>query len=375
MIDLYLFNTIINTIWYIFTVLFVLYRFTSFFNYIYNFIKFCSKLFSGVTYLINKVNTYINYPNNYTYSELESQINTPKPTFFQKCKTYIKSFFYKTQSTNHNQNLYYTSIQERTSTIKQRERELFDKQMNDLYNSEIDPFLQPTSLQSGSNLSQSTHFDFNSNIQLQNLDKSKLDNKYFNNSIQELNYTLPKNRDTLQLNSKYRDTINSQLFHSIVLNSDINHHEIYNPEMSTELFNSKILNNQIPTDKILNEEMSTDDILTNDILNDDIPTDDIPTDDIPTDDILNNEISDDVIPNKEIQDNEIPNDVISNDVIPNNEILNKNLSNSSILFHSSFINHTIKNKNLLKNTDKKSSLYKEPYKEPYKETILRNPYI
>jgi hypothetical protein len=329
MIDLYLFNTIINTIWYIFTVLFVLYRFTSFFNYIYNFIKFCSKLFSGVTYLINKVNTYINYPNNYTYSELESQINTPKPTFFQKCKTYIKSFFYKTQSTNHNQNLYYTSIQERTSTIKQRERELFDKQMNDLYNSETDTLLQPTSLQSGSNLSQSTHFDFNSNIQLHNLDKSKLDNKYFNNSLQELNYTLPKNRDTLQLNSRLRDrdTLNSQLFHSIDLNSDINHHEIYNPEMSTELFNSKILNNQIPTDNIPNEEMSTDDI---------------PTDDIPTDDILN----DDIPP-------------------PGfDEMSNKNLSNSSILFHSSFINHTIKNKNF---PDKRSS--------PYEETILKNPYI
>ena len=87
MIDLYLFNTIINTIWYIFTVLFVLYRFTSFFNYIYNFVKFCSKLVSGVNYLFNKFTTYIKYPNNYTYSELESQTNTlPQPTFFEKCR-------------------------------------------------------------------------------------------------------------------------------------------------------------------------------------------------------------------------------------------------------------------------------------------------
>jgi hypothetical protein len=367
MIDLYLFNTIINTIWYIFTVLFVLYRFTSFFNYIYNFIKFCSKLFSGVTYLINKVNTYINYPNNYTYSELESQINTPKPTFFQKCKTYIKSFFYKTQSTNHNQNLYYTSIQERTSTIKQRERELFDKQMNDLYNSEIDPFLQPTSLQSGSNLSQSTHFDFNSNIQLHNLDKSKLDNKYFNNSLQELNYTLPKNRDTLQLNSRLRDTISSQLFHSIDLNSDINHHEIYNPEMSTELFNSKILNNQMSTDKIPNNDIPNHHIPSDNIPTDDIPIDDIPIDDIPIDDIPIDDIPNDDIPIDDIPIDDIPNDE-NQDVEMStpgfDEMSNKNLSNSSILFHSSFINHTIKNKNF---PDKRSS--------PYEETILRNPYI
>ena len=51
MIDLLLVNTLINLIWYIFTMIFLLYRFTSFFSYAVNFIKFCGKLFSGMYYI------------------------------------------------------------------------------------------------------------------------------------------------------------------------------------------------------------------------------------------------------------------------------------------------------------------------------------
>ena len=56
MFDLYLFNTIINVLWYLFTVLFVLYRYTKFFSYIYNFVKFCGKLVTGASYVYSFIN-------------------------------------------------------------------------------------------------------------------------------------------------------------------------------------------------------------------------------------------------------------------------------------------------------------------------------
>ena len=51
MIDIYLINTVINIIWYIFSILFVLYKFTSFFKYIYNFGKFLGKLTQNIFYV------------------------------------------------------------------------------------------------------------------------------------------------------------------------------------------------------------------------------------------------------------------------------------------------------------------------------------
>lgn len=46
-----MFNTIMNTVWYIFTILFILYRFTTFFSHAYNFLRFCGKLISGGKYV------------------------------------------------------------------------------------------------------------------------------------------------------------------------------------------------------------------------------------------------------------------------------------------------------------------------------------
>lgn len=58
--NLYLFNTIMNTIWYIFTMLFVLYKYTTFFSYLYNFTDFTRRIFSVVVYVISKIAEYIN---------------------------------------------------------------------------------------------------------------------------------------------------------------------------------------------------------------------------------------------------------------------------------------------------------------------------
>ncbi len=90
MFDLYLFNTIVNTLWYLFTILFVLYKYTAFFSYIYNFVKFCGKLFSGVSYVYK----YISGNNNLNRVDIESQNNqNNNKTFYQKCKNYITKYY------------------------------------------------------------------------------------------------------------------------------------------------------------------------------------------------------------------------------------------------------------------------------------------
>ena len=59
--NLYLINTILNICSTTFTLLFLLYRFTSLFSYIIGFIKFCGKLFNGIIYFKNlTVNYYYN---------------------------------------------------------------------------------------------------------------------------------------------------------------------------------------------------------------------------------------------------------------------------------------------------------------------------
>lgn len=59
--DLLLFNTILNMCWYIFTLLFFLYRFTSFFTHFYGFFKFCKKLYNGIHYSFLQCSDYIFY--------------------------------------------------------------------------------------------------------------------------------------------------------------------------------------------------------------------------------------------------------------------------------------------------------------------------
>lgn len=48
-----------NTIWYIFSILFVLYKYTSFFSYTYNFIKFCGNIYSGIVWTKDKISDYL----------------------------------------------------------------------------------------------------------------------------------------------------------------------------------------------------------------------------------------------------------------------------------------------------------------------------
>lgn len=102
--DLYLINTIMNGFWYLFTILFVLYRFTTFFTYLYNFIRFCSKLLNGISYFFNTVVlSYFNKKRGYVKINDEEDIeeqrllnvddDPPEKTLYTLTKDYIKDAY------------------------------------------------------------------------------------------------------------------------------------------------------------------------------------------------------------------------------------------------------------------------------------------
>lgn len=83
--DLYLINTVMNGLWYFFTIVFLLYRFTTFFTHLYNTVQVCFRLFNGVR-------TFISYwKNNRMYDEI--YIETAPPTFFGRLKKSIKRMY------------------------------------------------------------------------------------------------------------------------------------------------------------------------------------------------------------------------------------------------------------------------------------------
>lgn len=111
--NLYIYNTIINTIWYIFTIVFVLYRFTSFFTYTYNFLLFCGKIWNGAVWTKNKISNYVYQRQGYNriydddvsgdgeeallYDNNKTDIERPPHQSFLKS---IKDIFNKADSTN-----------------------------------------------------------------------------------------------------------------------------------------------------------------------------------------------------------------------------------------------------------------------------------
>lgn len=74
--DLYLYTAIINTVWYIFTIVFVLYRFTSFFTYTYKFLLFSKRFWDGAVWSKNKIVNYVNQRRGYTriYDEEDPEV-------------------------------------------------------------------------------------------------------------------------------------------------------------------------------------------------------------------------------------------------------------------------------------------------------------
>lgn len=93
MIDIFFVNTVINIIWYIFSILFVLYKFTSFFSYIYNFGKFLGRITQGAFYIKDRVVEFTEHRRN---QHITRPTQVPSHSFFAKIKTNIKNYFWGT---------------------------------------------------------------------------------------------------------------------------------------------------------------------------------------------------------------------------------------------------------------------------------------
>jgi len=94
--DIYFLTMILNWVWYIFSILFVLYRFTSFFSYVYGFLKFVGKLFEGLIFVKNQSYNYINptFNNNINDDNDDDLLEQGNKTAFQKCKDIWNGLFF-----------------------------------------------------------------------------------------------------------------------------------------------------------------------------------------------------------------------------------------------------------------------------------------
>lgn len=97
MIDIFFLNTVINIIWYIFSILFVLYKFTSFFSYIYNFGKFLGQLTQGAFYIKDRVVEFTDHRRNQYITRPNTQV--PSQSFFTRMKNKIKSYIWGESTT------------------------------------------------------------------------------------------------------------------------------------------------------------------------------------------------------------------------------------------------------------------------------------
>lgn len=94
--DLYLFNTVANALWYVFTALFLLYRFTSFFSYVYNFVCFCGRLWDVVIWTKNHIRNYIRHKRGYTQTSTDEHAPTsalPRQSLWNTVSTWTVGTF------------------------------------------------------------------------------------------------------------------------------------------------------------------------------------------------------------------------------------------------------------------------------------------
>lgn len=68
------FANVLSIIWYIFSIIFILYRFTVFFTTVYNFLKFCNKLMYNFFYFCNNLFTKRNSNDGNLFQRIKSKI-------------------------------------------------------------------------------------------------------------------------------------------------------------------------------------------------------------------------------------------------------------------------------------------------------------
>ena len=238
MFDLYLFNTIINTIWYIFTILFVLYKFTSFFSYMYNFIKFCGKVFTWIKYLYNQIIIYLQKKRGYKYTllnDLESQQTQQNKTYFQKIKaniwkTYIKFKLYlgfshtqRPSQTNHG-----IPLTENVSNSNIKNESYYNSSEQEYFNNYIDDLNKSSIL-----------FDYNNN---ETIEDSNISNNFGNSENISNNFGNSENISNNFEFNNYNESNNNNMFRSINLsnyNSNIiSSNKNYNIDNNTSILNT-----------------------------------------------------------------------------------------------------------------------------------------
>jgi hypothetical protein len=277
--DLYLFNTVINTIWYIFTILFVLYKFTSFFSYIYNFIKFCGKVFTWIKYIYDQIVIYLQKKRGYKYTllnNLESQTTQTRKTYFQKIKenilkSYIKlklyfGFSHKQQPLPQH---FGTPLTEIVSNSNIKNQSYYNSSEQNCFNSNLDELDESSilfnylndeidnSVSERFNVQHSEHSEDSYNSDnLINLERSKHTNDS-ENSDKLINYFSNPNLSNFNSNNTNLSNFNSNIIpldnnynidsHTSIINtfSEKQIDRPYDVNNSNLLFNSKFILNSI----------------------------------------------------------------------------------------------------------------------------------
>lgn len=119
---------ILNIFWYIFSILFVLYKFTSFFSHLYNFICFCKKIIDGLVY----IGSVTFPPRNYDRMDEESprvNINSTVKTPFQNIKETFQNLYESENLNEHEMTESYIDS-EQSHPLQKLEKKKFSKNLN-----------------------------------------------------------------------------------------------------------------------------------------------------------------------------------------------------------------------------------------------------
>lgn len=282
---LYLFNTILNVLSTTCTMLFLLYRFTSFFSYIVGFVKFCGRLFNGVVYVKNKIVNYY-YPYDYTsiqcseedleegrynddgiiYNTVE---NNTKKSFISRCKDNIYNFFfpkkkeYNTLPIYHTRASYIISDEERedNTTIEQR---ILNQQINNLLdqdNIEISdsiPLLWLGDRITDENVNSNVNFNYNENsIDLNNHGTQYNDDPdvpTFSTLLKLNNHSHADNHINNYTNNHTNDTLgnNDYMYNPITTTQNYNDDNVSNNSSTTYTTSSELYTSFRPLSRVSN---------------------------------------------------------------------------------------------------------------------------
>lgn len=180
MIDIFFVNSVINIIWYIFSILFVLYKFTSFFSYIYNFGKFLGRLTQGVFYVKDRVVEFTEHRRN----QYVTRPGTPSQSFFTRMKNKFTNYFWGKQSKPDIELPMYTRVSEIrfTPPKKNKKEDLhFEKCINELLSNEKNSFVSIDLSRSTNHLDSNYDSYFDPNCKTSDLDIERCENELCEN--------------------------------------------------------------------------------------------------------------------------------------------------------------------------------------------------